>query len=254
MPTKIVVGAAALLLSWPVAAQQPAQQPSPQAPPSPGQAAPRGPMGGPGPGPMMGGQGPGGMGMGMANRPSMRDMGDDEDDDGGGRRMHGWHHGGGGDTPTQIIINIGPNNRVQVQDEEDRRSGDRGRMGPRAMRQAWAGRPADMVEGHLGYLRDALQLRPDQQPAWDRFAGAVREATGRMRQERMEAMSPAQGLDQRISEYEQALTSRLGAVRSVRGALSDLTGALDETQRRTLDESAGRLMGMGMGRMRSDRR
>lgn len=247
MPSKIVVGAAALLLSWPVAAQQA----TPQTPPSSTPTTPRGPMGGPGP--MMGGQGPASM-MGAGNRPDMRDMMDDEDDDDGdhGRRMHGWHHGGGRDTPTQIIINIGPNNRVQVEDEEDRRFGDRGRMGPRAMRQAWAGRPADMVEGHLGYLRNALQLRPDQQPAWDRFAGAVRDATGRMRQERMEAMSPAQGLDQRISEYEQALTSRLDAVRSVRGALSDLTGALDETQRRTLDESAERLM--GMGRMRGDRR
>jgi hypothetical protein len=248
--SKIMVGAAAFLLSWPAAAQQPA----PQTPPPTGQAAPSGPMGGPGAGgmPMMGGRGPGGMGMGMgmAGRPPMGDMDEDGDRDDDGRRMRGWRHHGGGDTPMQVIINIGPSNRVEVEDQEGRRYGERGRMGPRAMRQGWAARPAEMVERRLDYLRNALQLRQDQQAAWDRFAGAVRDATGRMRQWRMEAMAPVQGLDQRISEYEQALNSRLEAVRTVRTALSELTQALDETQRRTLNESAEAFM-PGMGGMRA---
>ncbi len=149
----------------------------------------------------------------------------------------------------QIIINIGPNNRVEVEDGESRgdRRGDRRWMGrPGAMREGGARLdPTRMVEAHLGAVREALQLRPDQQPAWDRFAGAVRDASGRMMRARMTAMTQAQGLEERIASYEAALASRLEAVRGLRGAFSALSSSLDETQRRTLDESAAAFMGMG---------
>jgi cell pole-organizing protein PopZ len=122
------------------------------------------------------------------------------------------------------------------------------------MRDGWGGRSsADAVEAHLGYLRGALQLRSDQQPAWDRFAGAVRESAGRMTQSPMQAMSSAEGLDQRLAAHEAALSSRLDAARAVRAALGTLTSALDEAQRRSLDETAAVFI-PGTGRMRSGMR
>ncbi len=244
MRKTILTGAAALVLAWPAAAQQTPPQPS--APPSP--AAPRSPMGGPGPGAgMMGGQGPGsGMGMGMmggqgqgagmgmmGGRPGMREP--DEDD--GGPMRGRWR--GGRDTPMQIIINIGPNNRVEVDDGGERgyRRGARGMMGgPPGMRDQ-AG-PARFVDAHLGALRSALQLRTDQQPAWDRFAAAARDAAGNMMRAHRQAMSQPRSRDARVAVYETALTARLDAMRALRSALASLTAVLDEGQRRTLDDAA----------------
>lgn|GEM_PF-4350740 len=251
MRKTILTWAAALLLTWPAVAQQ--TPPQPPAVPSP--AAPRGPMGGQGPGGgmgMMGGQGPGmgmmggqvpGAGMGMmGGRSGMRDADDDDD---------GWPRRGGRrgmrDAPMQIIINIGPNNRVEVEDEEERgyRRGARGmggRMGPRDE----AG-PARFADAHLGVLRGALQLRPDQQPAWDRFAAAARDAAGSMMRAHRQAMSQPRSLDERMAIYESALSARLDAIRALRSALGSLTAVLDESQRRTLDDAAD---GFGPG-MRS---
>lgn len=249
MRITLMAGFASVLFALPVGAQQPTPQ-TPATPATPGAAAPRGPGGGPmggpgGPG-MMGRQGP--AGMGMAGGPGMRadDDDDDDDDDRPGRHWR-WHHGRAHGAPTQIIINIGPNNQVEFET-----GGPRGFRRPGAgpmMGGGWGGpRMAEYVEARLGDLRNDLQLRPDQQPAWDRFAGAVREAAGRMTRPGPGAMAQGQTLEQRLAAHEAALTARLEAARSVRTALSGLTGALDESQRRTLEERGDRLT-PGMGRM-----
>ena len=153
----------------------------------------------------------------------------------------------------QIIINIGPDNRVEV-DGRGPRGASAAPMGGRMM--MWGERHgramAEHAEARLNALRDELRLTPEQQPAWDRFAGAVREAVGRMRPG-PEAMTQGQTLEQRLAAREATLTTRLEAVRAIHGALSGLTGSLDETQRRTLDEHAAVSM-PGIGRMQSGMR
>lgn len=239
MRTTIMAGMAALLLSLPVAAQQA----TPQTPAPPGTPAPRGPGAGPMGGP--GGQDHGR--MGMMGRPGMHD--EDEDEDHGGP-MRGRHHGHRRHgAPMQVIINVGPDIRVEFEEREARGAG-MGRMGGPMMRGEMRGRPmADRIGARLDHLRGELQLTPEQQQAWDRFASAVREAIGRARPS-FEAMAQAQTLDQRLTAQEGVLTARLEAVRAIRSALSGLTGSLTDAQRRTLDEHAAAFI-PGMGRMRA---
>lgn len=248
MRTTMMAGMAALLFSLPVAAQQA----TPQTPAPSGTPAPRGPgagpMGGPGGQGMMGGQDQGR--MGMMGRPAMHDEDEDEDEDHGGP-MLGTHHGHRRHAaPMQVIINIGPDNRVEFEQREAHAAGMGHMGGPMTMGGEMRGRSmADRIEAHLDYLRGELQLRPEQQQAWDRFASAVREAVGRVRPS-FEAMAQAQTVDQRLTAQEGVLTARLEAVRAIHSALSGLTSSLNDAQRRTLDEHAAAFM-PGMGRMRA---
>ena len=229
--TTVIGGFSLLLLASPAGAQ-PA---SPNTPASPSTAAPQGSgsagmMGGMG---MMGGQ-RGGMGMMMGHQPPMDAGDEDEDDDGGsGRRMHRRHHGEARETPMQIIINIGPDNRVETEEHAGRGAGrERPMMGGE-----WRGRPiAEHVHAHLDYLHDQLQLKPEQQAPWDRFATAVQDAVARMRSEPT-GMAPGQSLEQRLAARETRLNSRLEAIQAIRSALSDLTGSLTDAQKHTLDEA-----------------
>jgi LTXXQ motif family protein len=218
-----------LLLALPVAAQQAAPStpaaPSAGAPSRPGDA---GTMGGT----RMMGRGRMGMMMGSSGT-----GGGDEDEDDAAGPMRRWHHGPGDrGTPMQIIINIGPDNRVET--EEHGRGGAADGPRWRMMGGEWRGRSmADRVAAHLDYLHDQLQLTPEQQPAWDRFATAVRDAVTRMRSGPA-GMIQGQSLEQRLVAYETTLNSRLEAIRSIRTALSGLTSMLNDTQKHALDEAS----------------
>ena len=226
--TTVIGGFSLLLLALPAGAQ-PA---SPNTPASPSTAAPQGSgsagmMGGMG---MMGGQ-RGGMGM-MMGQPPM-DAGDEDDDGGPGRRMHRWRHGEARETPMQIIINIGPDNRVETEEHAWRGAGrERPMMGGERRGRSMA----EHVHEHLGNLHDQLQLKPEQQAPWDRFATAVQDAVARMRSAPT-GMAPGQSLEQRLAARETRLNSRLEAIRAIRSALSDLTGSLTDAQKHTLDEA-----------------
>ncbi len=264
----LVVCMTALLVAVPVAAQQATPQPpapsesggaqepdigSKANPSEPGMAKGEGPpsMG------KIGGQGP--VGMGMMDRPRTRDADDDEnDDDNHAGRMRPRIHGGGYRTPMQVIINIGPDNSFGV--EEHGAQG--GRIGPNpgastTGSEERGGATAGGVESRLVDLRKELQLTPEQQPAWNRFAnavlaGAVRDALARMQLTSGHTAEGQQPLERRLNAHEAVLTARLEAVRTMRGALSDLAGALSEAQRRTLDEHATAFV-PGMTHRQADR-
>jgi LTXXQ motif family protein len=233
--TNVIVGFS-LLLALPAGAQQAA----PNAPASPSAGAsqgspPAGMMGGRG----MKGEGRGGMGMMMGSSGVSSDDEDDADDD-AGRTGRGHHRHEGRSTPMQIIINIGPDYRVETEEHGwgGRGGGSRSGMmgGERRGRMM-----ADRVTAHLDYLHDQLQLTPEQQPAWDRFTSAVRDAVTHMRPGRA-GMAQGQGLDQRLAAQEAMLNARLDAVQSVRAALSSLTSALNDAQKHTLDEVSAEFM------------
>ncbi len=116
----------------------------------------------------------------------------------------------------------------------------------------WRGHSmAEHVGAHLDYLHDQLQLTPEQQPAWDRFASAVRAAATRMHPGPA-GMMQGQTLEQRLAAQEAMLNARLDAVQSVRTALSGLTSALNDTQKHTLDEVSAEFMhGRSMMQSRS---
>jgi len=237
-----------LLLAWPVSAQQ--APPNPPAAPSGGvsQASPpAATMGGMR---MMGAQGRGGMGMMMGSRGM---GGSDEDEDEDTRPMRRWRDGPEGrGTPMQIIINIGPDNRVETEERGGRGGGGGHQWG--MMGREWRGRSmAEHVGPHLDYLHDQLQLTPEQQPAWDRFANAVRDAATRMRPGAA-GMAQGQSLDQRIAAHEAMLNSRLEATRSVHAALSGLTSVLSDSQKHTLDETTAEFMTGRSMMMESHRR
>jgi LTXXQ motif family protein len=228
-----MIAGISLLLIMPVAAQQ--APPNAPASPNAGVSPPAGMTGGTG---MMGAQGRGGMGMMMGSR-GMGGGGDEDED----KDMHRSHHhdSEGRGIPMQIIINIGPENRVET---EERGGGGAG-GGPRWRMMGHDGRGRSLaghIEAHLDYLRDQLQLTPEQQPAWDRFANAVRDAVSHTRPPGPAGLAQGQSLEQRLASQEDMLNSRLEALRSAHAALSSLTSALNESQKHTLDEISTEFM------------
>src|SRR5690349_24855209 len=69
----------------------------------------------------------------------------------------------------------------------------------------------------------------------------VRDATTRMGPGPA-GMAQGQSLDQRLAAREAMLNSRLDAIRSVHATLSGLTGALNDSQKRTLDAVSAEFM------------
>ncbi len=256
---------AALLLAWPVMAQQPpgadphhpadaAAAPGAPAQPAPSTAAPAVPRPGPGGGMGMMGM----MGGGQGGMPMM--MGGGEGRPGMGMMRH---HGGYG-SPMNVIINVGPGIQVDVEDDDGRRGmGRRGMMrdgmpgmmgGGMPMRDMPGGPGAGMgpggpmadqihdllaerFEGGLAFLRTELRVRPDQEAAWNAFATKIREAATRFRtaRERISVPAAGAGLDQRLAAQEARLSAELERARACREAAAALLPALDDGQRRTVE-------------------
>ena len=224
-----------------------ATPPAAQPPSAPG----AGPMGRQGM--MMGGRGMMGPGGGMMGGPGAVGMPDEGERR---QRMMMMHHGAGG-PPMNVIINVGPGIRVDVEDADERggRRGMRmgapggagmmgpgmmGMMGPRggAMGPA-ALRHFERIEAHLAYVRAALRVTDAQTPQWNAFADAARAAAERLRQAYAQAMQAAaqpaaapQQLDQRVA----LLSAQLEATRAVAAAAGPLYAALTDEQKRTADE------------------
>jgi hypothetical protein len=214
-----------------------ATPPTPQ-PPSvaPGAGGPGMMMGGRG---MMGGQ----SGMGMP----------DED----GRRRMMMMHQGTGAAPMNVIINVGPGIRVDVEDGDGRGGAHRGmRTGPPAgggmMEPGMMGmggprggamgpdalRHFERVDAHLAYVRTALRVTDAQAPQWNAFAEAARAAAERLRQAYAQAMQPGAQPATAPAQMERhmaLLSARLEAMRAVATAAGPLYAALTEEQKRTAD-------------------
>jgi hypothetical protein len=233
--TAIISGFSLLLFALPAGAQPTTSntQPSPStvAPQGSGSVGMMGRMG-------MATDGQRGVGMGMMMGPP---QGAGDEDDRGPGPMHRWHDPEGHGTPMQIIINIGPDNRVETEEHAWRGGGPSRRERP-MMGGEWRGRwMAERVDAGLSYIHDQLHVTSEQQPAWDRFATTVRQAVPRIRHSPA-GEAPEQTLEQRLAAHEAMLNSRLEAIRAVRSALSDLTGSLTDAQKHTLDEDTAAFM------------
>jgi hypothetical protein len=179
----------------------------------------------------------------MTERPEMGGADDGGEDDIGADWMRGWRHGSGGRAPMQVIINIGPDSRVDVEEPRAGRAG----IGPMRAHMMMGGKAhdhatADGMAARLGYLRNELRLTLEQQPAWNRFAstvlaGVVRDAVARMRPASEAAGQGQSPLEHRLAMHEATLTAPGGGPgRTWRAA--GLAAALNDAQRRTLEEHA----------------
>jgi hypothetical protein len=240
--TRTAVALTAFLVSLPAAAQQ-APSPDPHHPSGadpaaaapPVQASPATPPAMPG-------------GMGMMRGPGM--MGGD----GRAPGMAMMRHQGASGAPMNVIINVGPGIRVEVDDAD----GSRGMGGPGMMRggmpmpmPGMAGGPgraaaapatgplhemlAERVEGGLAFLRAELRIRPDQDAAWSAFAARIRDAAARYRSARERMPAPAAGLEALLAAAEAGLAAAGARALECREAAAALLPALDEAQRRTVD-------------------
>lgn len=256
--------AAALLLAWPAMAQQaPAADPhhpggaAATAAPSAAQPAPAASVpAAPAPG---GGMGMMGMMGGQGGMPMM--MGGDDRRPGMGMGMMRRHGPYG--TPMNVIINVGPDIHVDVEDQDGRRTMGRPGMGGGGtpgmmgggmpMRGMQGGAPqgagmgeqlhdllAERVEGGLAFLRAELRIRADQEVAWTAFATKIREAATRFREARgrIPAVALGAGLEQHFAAQEARLTAELERARACRAAAATLMPALDDGQRRTVEALA----------------
>lgn len=107
-------------------------------------------------------------------------------------------------------------------------------------------RHAERMSGRFDALAERLQLREDQQPAWQAFrAGVSDDAQARPQAQR----EPAASAPERMQRMEQAMEARLEHVRRMRGLTEDLYAVLDEEQRKLFDQQrhAGRDRAHGHG-------
>jgi len=104
--------------------------------------------------------------------------------------------------------------------------------------------PAQMAERHAQRLRDALQLRPDQEPALRQLTAALQPPAGereRMRQER-EAMAQLT-TPQRLDRMAQRMNDRAARFRQHADAIKRFYAQLTPAQQKAFD--AMPMMGMG---------
>lgn len=120
--------------------------------------------------------------------------------------------------------------------------GDRAGYGPMMGMGALMSDPAQRMEGRLAFIEAELAITDDQRPAWDAFAAAMREAAGGMAEMHalMASMDAPPPLPERLALMEQAMTSRLAAIRDMRDEVEALYEQLTPGQR----ENADGLMGM----------
>ncbi len=106
------------------------------------------------------------------------------------------------------------------------------------------GGAAAHAEGRIAFLKAELAVTDQQKGAWDAHAAAVKKNLEGMQAMRetmmkvMQAKSPVERLDARIT----AMEGRLGALKEMKPALTNLYAALSDDQKKKADEL---MTGMG---------
>jgi hypothetical protein len=103
----------------------------------------------------------------------------------------------------------------------------------RAAREQSRELPEEVTE-QLDNLRTKLQLAPEQQAAWVRFAQAVERSLARVHSDLTGIHDPAP--EQTLAAHDDMLNSNLEAIRAIRCAVSELERSLNGAQKRILDE------------------
>lgn len=106
--------------------------------------------------------------------------------------------------------------------------------------------PFEHVEGRLAFLRAELQITKEQQPQWNAFAGASRASAKTMRaaHEKMMGMAAPTVWPERLAQTEQALATRLSAVKTLKASATALYETFSDEQKKLADELMRGPMGM----------
>ncbi len=96
---------------------------------------------------------------------------------------------------------------------------------------------AGKVRKQLDYLCTRLQLAPEQQAAWGRFARAIERSLAHVQSEVTEIANAVP--EQTLAAHDDMLTSNLEAVQAVRRAVNELRRSLTAAQGRILDQETG---------------
>lgn len=105
------------------------------------------------------------------------------------------------------------------------------------------------VDGRLAFLKAELKITPEQEKAWTDFATALRQVAAKARDSggMMRGMSGEAGNampPQMLEQYEQHLTQRLEAVRTLRTVLTPFYAVLSDEQKKTLAQLHPMFVGM----------
>ncbi len=95
---------------------------------------------------------------------------------------------------------------------------------------------AQRTEDTIALVERALGITAEQRAEWDRLTEAVRDSADALHTARRVANEAAPGALQRFAGFETVADTASAAVRRIRPALEGLYGALDDAQRKALDE------------------
>jgi cell pole-organizing protein PopZ len=108
----------------------------------------------------------------------------------------------------------------------------RGRDGRDDAAQPDPQRTEDMID----FVERTLGITAEQRAAWDRLIETVRDSADAMHTARHAVDEAEPGALQRFAGFETVAHTSAAAFRRIRPALEGLYGALDDAQRKTLDE------------------
>lgn len=104
----------------------------------------------------------------------------------------------------------------------------------------------DHIEGRIAYMKAELSITPQQLPAWDALAEALRHAAARAAEIAPANAGAAAGpapmgaaWPQRMAAAEHMLSARLAMVQALAGPVRDLYAVLSPAQRTVADQMTG---------------
>jgi len=111
----------------------------------------------------------------------------------------------------------------------------------------------DRIDGRLAFIKAELKITDAQTGAWDAFAATMRttsESHFAMMRSMMEEMQSGEfskkTLPERLALRQTHMEARIEEIKSLAAAADTLYAVLDDTQKKTADEIALPMMGMGM--------
>lgn len=127
-------------------------------------------------------------------------------------------------------------------------AGPTGAGGPGARGPAAKFDPAARVDARMAYLKSALKITQEQEPAWTSYVSQVKQQVDAMHGLRTAAVQNATlSAPERMAQHTALMQQRLASMQTLQGAMQGLYSALTTEQKALADDLLGK-PGMGFGR------